>query len=481
MNKNFKNFLIIFVYLLLFNNFSSNLHADDFYDFDSMDLDLDVLDDYQNANISTRAFGDIYEKLLDVVVLVDEPLWKKTKPPKGRDTLYLMPHRINSLEYGGLIANLFFNYTPKIDFFIDEILRLDENGNALDLLTQELIENLDSQEASSLIPLFKNLTIQERKVGTLFQLGFVLNSFKLEIDSSLQFAERNFWLNRLDQARINKMFSDLDSSFDRRELYKYKFGMGDTRLKLALNTLNMSDFQLDVGFEGIIPSSKISTGSRFKQYEIDLKNLKNDIPDILRSIRDNLLSPQLGNFGHLGLGCYFESKLNIYHDKIHLWNRLSFDNLFPAKGDRLISSKKTFNDFGDIINLFDDEETTQFIKEFILPPSYRVRIEPGDIINFITALSLDFNKEWKISLGYDYYHQQKEHFERIYTTENVNSLNVDAAISESASQGKIFTESNYTKKQNGWNLILGLGGDYTIDYKNLGHDWTIFLRIGAAF
>jgi hypothetical protein len=26
-----------------------------------------------------------------------------------------------------------------------------------------------------------------------------------------------------------------------------------------------------------------------------------------------------------------------------------------------------------------------------------------------------------------------------------------------------------------------LGGDYTISSDNMGHDWTIFLRIGASF
>jgi hypothetical protein len=480
MKKKLKKILTLLTCLFLFNVINTNLYADDFHDFDSMDIDFDLLDDYQSNNVPTRAASDIYDRLLDVIALVDEPLWNKTKPPKGRDTLYLIPHRISSLEYGGLIANFFFNYTPNMGFSIDEVLRLDENGQALDLLTLELIENLNAQEASSLIPLFKKLTIQERKIGALIQLGFILNSFRLELDSSLQFSERNFWLSNADQARIKEMFSGTDSTFDDSELYKYKFGMGDTRIKLGLNTLNTSNFQLDVGLEGIIPTSKISTGARFKQYVIDLDNLKDDIPDILRSIRDNLLTPQLGNFGHFGLGCYFESKIDLFHNNFHIWNRLSFDNLFSAKEDRLIPSKKTFDGFVDVAT-GSDEEKTLFIKEFILPPSYRVKIEPGDIVNFVTTLSFDFNKNSRFSIGYDYYYQQKEHFETVYTIENLNSLDLNAAISESASQHKIFAETNYTKKQRSWDLILGLGGDYTISNENLGYDWTIFLRVGAAF
>ncbi|MBD3273383.1 hypothetical protein GF385_03490, partial [Candidatus Dependentiae bacterium] len=415
MKKNLFKKLFIFITVLAFTITPTKISCMDFDDmnFDDMDIDLDMLDEVEY--VPSKSLSDIFDKLLPVIEEIETPLWNKTKQPKGRDTLYLIPHRISSLEYGGLIFNLFFNYTNKMDFSINEVLKLDENKSALNEFTQTLIEELDANEASALIPLFKRLTIQERKIGALIQLGFILGAFRIEIDSSLQFSERNFWLSKRDQARIKEMFSDANSTFDDKELYKTKFGMGDTRIKLGLNSLNMSNFQVDIGFEGILPTSKFSTDPRLKQYEINLENLENDIPDILRSIRDNLITPQLGNFGHFGLGCYFESKIDLFHNSIHLWNRASFDNLFSAKEDRLIPSKQTIQTPVDIASLLDPEYATKFIKEYIFPPAYRVKIHPGDIINFVSALSFEIGKKWNFVTGYDYYHQQEEQFETIYT------------------------------------------------------------------
>jgi hypothetical protein len=206
----------------------------------------------------------------------------------------------------------------------------------------------------------------------------------------------------------------------------------------------------------------------------------NDIPYLLKSVRDNLITPQLGNYGHFGLGCFFESKIDMFHNSIHLWNRISFDNLFSAKEDRLIPSIKTIDSPADV-DWNNNEQVTKFIKEYIFPPAYRVTLKPGDIINFVTSLSFEIGKYWNVGFGYDFYNQQKEIFQKIDTTEDINSLRIEDAASPNAEQHKIFAQGNYIKKQKNWDLILGFGGDYTLASKNLGHDWTIFLRAGASF
>jgi hypothetical protein len=307
--------------------------------------------------------------------------------------------------------------------------------------------------------------------------------FKIEIDSSLQFSERNLWLNKSDQARIKEMFTGTDETFDDHELYKTKFGLGDTRIKLGLNSLNMPNFQVDVGFEGIIPTSNLSTDPKLNEYyNINLDNFINDMPYLLRNIRDNLITPQLGNYGHFGLGCFFESKIDFLHNNLHLFTRASFDNLFAAKEYRLIPSKQTIFPPIRLNDLQDNPEfLTEFIKEYVFPPAYQVLISPGDIINFVAAINYDTNNHWTLGFGYDYYNQQKEKFERIYTTEDISTLRTEAAIAPAAIQHKLFFQANHTKKQKNWDLILGLGGDYTIAAQNIGQDWTIFLRIGASF
>ncbi len=482
-----KKFLKIFYITLLISNIldKNNLNSMNFSSFDdSINLDdisisPDLFDNIDTSKIQTKAYDDMFEKLSPIIVNIETPLWYKTKPPRGRDVLYLMPHRISGLEYGGALCNLFFNFTNKMDFSTDETLMLDANKTALDEFTQTMITELGASDASALIPLFKKLTIQERKIGGLFQLAFIKSAFKFEIDTSLLFSERNFWLTQKDQNRIKQMFAGDDSKFEAGELIKTSFGMGDTRIKLGLNSLNMTNFQVDVGFEGILPTSKFTTGPRLKIYDINLDNMINDIPYLLQSIRDNLITPQLGNYGHFGLGCFFESKIDMFHNSIHLWNRVSFDNLFAATEERLIPSKQTIATpyFGGT-----PEQNTEFIKEYIFPPAYKITLKPGDIINFVTYLSFEIEKYWNVGFGYDFYHQQREIFQEIDTRgEDINSLRIEDAASPNAEQHKIFVQGNYIKKQKDWDLILGFGGDYTIASKNLGLDWTIFLRLGASF
>ncbi len=492
MNRKTKNFITIII--LTIGLFTSQLtkpnSQDDFnfdnfnsIDFDDIYIPADFFDDIDYSQIPTRSYANIFEELADIILDINTPLWGITKPPKGRDVLYLMPHRISALEYGGLMLNLFFNSTKAMNFSTNETLKFDENKLALDQLLSVLITELGVKEASSLIPLFKKLTIQERKLGALMQLAFTKSMFKFEINTSLQFSERNFWLNKDDQARIQEMFSDSDSTFDNKELCKTKLGFGDTRVKLGLNTLNMSNLQVDVGFEGIIPTSKISTDPKLQEYHrVDLNNFINDIPDLLRNIRDNLITPQLGNYGHFGLGCFFESKIDLLNNNLHFFNRISFDNLFTAKEYRLIPSKQTIFQPISLEELKENPEyETKFIKEYVFPPAYKVLIQPGDIINFVSSITYNTNNNWNLGFGYDYYNQQREKFEKIYTTEDASSLKIKSAIAPAAIQHKLFFNADHIKKYKKWDFVFGLGGDYTISAKNIGRDWTLFLKIGASF
>lgn len=159
------------------------------------DIDLDMLEEEKRG---TRTISDdeLMIQVLDIAKKINTPIWRITNPPKGRDTLYLIPQRLSAIEYGGLALNLFFNYTPKMNFSPDETLKLDENKEALDAIVNLLSTMLSAEEASSLIPLFKKFTIQERKVGALLQLGILVNAITFQINTALQYAERNFWLDQ---------------------------------------------------------------------------------------------------------------------------------------------------------------------------------------------------------------------------------------------------------------------------------------------
>jgi len=388
--------------------------------------------------------------------------------------------------------NLFYNYTDNMAFTLEEILNLDNNKEAFDAFIGVLNKELSSKESSSLMPLFKKSSIQERKAGALIQFGFFTGPFIFQLNSSLQFSERNFWLSKKDQEHIKSLFAADEKTLDTKEFYKYKVGMGDTRIKLGLNTLNMSNFVMDVGFEGIIPTSRISSIPKLKNYNIDFDDFEKSLVEALRSIRDNLITPRLGNGGHTGLGCYIETKVDLFHDSIHWWNRLSFDNFFVAQEDRLIASKQTMKapkkDPANFTYIFTQYKffnnpgpATEFIKQFIFPPVSRVTVQPGGILNFVSAVTFSIGRKWNIGGGYDFFFQEAESFDAIHEDVDPSSLRTEAASLPSSYQHKIFAEINYIKKRNSWNLNLGLGGDYTVSSKKMGDDWTIFLRIGASF
>ena len=485
---------VFFLLCLILNITTSKLKCSD-PDFEEIidysNIDWDELDEL-DLNTTRNPDPINLEQLLVAAQQLNGPIWNYTKPPKGRDVLYLIPHKLLAIEYGGVVLNLFYNYTDNMAFTLDEILNLDNNERAFNTFIQAIKAELSAQEASSLMPLFKKSSIQERKGGGLIQFGFFTGPFIFQLNTSIQFSERNFWLNKKDREHIKSLFADTGDSLDTKEFYKYKIGMGDTRIKFGLNTLNMSNFVMDVGFEVIIPTSRISSIPRLKNYNIDLNNFDTGLVEALRSIRDNLITPRLGNGGHTGLGCYLETKVDLFHDSIHWWNRLSFDNFFVAQEDRLIASKQTMPSpqkdpasFLEIYNQYrnfnNPGPATEFIKQFIFPPAYRVTVQPGGILNFVSAVTFGIGRKWNIGGGYDFFFQEAEKFDAIHEDVDPSSLRIEAAALPSSYQHKIFAEVNYIKKQNHWDLNLGLGGDYTISSKRIGEDWTIFLRIGASF
>ncbi|MCF7799743.1 hypothetical protein K9L05_02960 [Candidatus Babeliales bacterium] len=478
-----------------FDNNNSNNNIEDInLDLENIDINLDEIKNLNDQiSIQTKANPNILVNLIDVVANIQTPLWSNTKPPKGRDALYLIPVKLTAIEYGGILLNLFFNNTNKMDFSIDEALKLTDNQAAIDALEKVISdlmqENMTSGEVSSVIPLFKKISIQERKAGALLQAGFITGPFTFQLNTSFQVAERNFWLSFKDQEQLANMFQGDGTTFNIDEAYILKYGMGDTRLKAGLNTLNMSSFKLDLGLEGILPTSLISNVPHLKGYNINLENFENTFPDVLRSVRDNLLYPRLGNGGHFGLGCYTEGKLDLFHSLIQVWLRASFDNLFAAKEDRLIASKQTLTTPIAITDLLDEKTMTKFLKEFVFPPAYKVTVKPGGIFSFILAPTVNISKHWNIGFGYDYYSQQQEYFESVTDTTakdddpdiQASSLRIEDAEQPFSSQHKIFLEANYIKKYKKTDFNFGFGGDYTIASHNMGQDWTLFLRFGTSF
>lgn len=428
---------------------------------------------------------------------IPAPLWKSTAAPAGRDILYLLPYKITAVEYGGFAGSYFFNMTNRMNVTVNDLFNYQSTLTQQEFLQVigSYLEGASIQQVEQLLPLFQKITIQERKTGFLLQGGATKGPFTLQLHTSLQLGARNFWLNDKDADAIRAVLKEQfgESELDEGEFYIIRIGMGDTRIKFGLNTINMTSFQNDVGFEAIVPTSRLSYVPRVNigvaETSFDEDDMFESGVSALRGVRDYLINPRLGNNGHFGFGCYWETKVGLFHDLIQLWTRASYDVLFPCMEDRIFMFKTTLtpedmkrvNDSG-----MDTPENqalvNQYIQQYVFPSSFKANVYPGGVANIVIAANVDFSKRWRGALGYDFYAQRKENIREIYNTSvNINDLRVDDAETQSTRQHKIFSEVFYHNKKNKSDCGIGIGGDVTVANVNIGADWTVYLKFASSF
>ncbi len=507
-NKTIKAFLSLCTIIFTLS-LSSPILADDLDFLDDLDDLSGLTDDDVKAwedehrdgpTTPTLTLPGIF-KLISTPNIIKKPLWSNTRKPHGRDILHLLPHKITALEYGGIALNLFFNMTDNMHVKASSLFDLTSiNQTAVAALIKIILENAPDKDLSGIIPLFHKMTIQERKAGALLQGGIIKGPFTLQLHTSFHMSERNFWLSKKDRAIIENTFGG-DKLLEEDEFFRIKYGLGDTRFKLGLNTINTTSFQLDCGLEAILPTSRFSSKLKLDTSPTEItdeESFKKSGITLLQNLRDFLINPQMGNNGHFGLGCYVESKVGIFHDLAQLWFRISYDTLFPGDEYRLIMLKpsKSIDEYQRIAdeinsnntNLTDPGRTpddlknfNQYLKEYLFPSAFKATTHPEGIFNFVSSVNVDI-RQCHFTVGYDFFLQQKEQIKKILNTSiNPLELRIDDAERKMMLQHKIFSEMGYTKRYNHFDLRIALGGDVTAHAKGIGYDWTAYLKLASSF
>lgn len=470
-----------------------------FMDLDDIPLDvIDRVDDNDDLDSQTRMSNTELVSAAVAFQGITAPLWNYTKAPAGRDILYHMPYKMSSIQYGGIVADIFLNVTNKMNVTSGSILSLQSQEEWLKSVFLLFMEAMPENEASSVVPLLQHITISEYKIGAYLQGGFVKDFFNIQIHLPVLVGIRHFWLSKRDQNELKSIFSKYENEpLDQSEFYRIRYGFGDTRLRLGCNTLNMTDFQTDVGLEFILPTSKLSNNPKIRSNPDDLfsqikegnpgdkenKDLQDGMSSILKNVRDYMIDPRLGN-GYFGVGTYIESKFDVFHDLAHLWMRASYDKFFPDVEYRLFMFKQAM-DPNDLKGKGPDELRNglmqDFVRQYVFPASFKSEVYPGGIFNFVFAVST-LVKHVNLALGYDYYAQQRERIRRLYnTTTSLQDLRVNDAESNNTEQHKIFAEASYVKNLKRADLGFGLGGDVTVHSSGIGEDWTVYFKISGTF
>lgn len=472
----------------------------------------------------------------DILRLLQQDLYLKSNPINTRNVLdlpSLQPYYVNFCGWD-LSTKLFYNETSRGIFtnnnpFIKSYINLENSALADELnLILEDIKELGFLKVNVDIPqflsLFKNMRIQNRRLGLMFGAVKQTSNFIFKIRIPLLYSEHNFFFNKTEEEAI-KSASFLTSDgvtpvtaanyeleeFANKNLVNDRFGIGDTRIILLGQLPSTKNFIAHLGIETTLPTSKDFMNGLYGT-EFDpcrpVPNLKIDelinlfqcnytdraniilqefSKDAIRRLSAMVINVPLGNDGHFGVGPYFQCR-NFIGDYIYIHSQLEGEFFNTRKRPRFFIVEKNPSDFNR--NLFDEtkaKENLEFINQQIVntffPRMLCVDVKPGFLIKAKQAYIFD-NGCWNMGVGADFWYQLPETLSFGSCPDfNLSTQSIRDAIKAPAYQIKIFNHIGYfgiSKKWDvDWNIFLS--SDFTLKSYGIGRDFTLCLTVGANF
>jgi len=93
---------------------------------------------------------------------------------------------------------------------------------------------------------------------------------------------------------------------------------------------------------------------------------------------------------------------------------------------------------------------------------------------------IQFTDNWRFFVGYDYWRRHAECTRTVSNCQRApmafDTLQVATALSPKLSQQKMLLRAEYTKFKISHNFVFSLGMDLPISSKNIGDDYTGFIR-----
>lgn len=548
-----KNPYILLLGLLLFCHVVIYSQDDLFGDEASFDASVttDWLSSAHFATTRSQAQPeDVVAILIDLgaLNLLQADIYKRTNPLNIRSLLdypSYIPLKYSSAPWT-TSAVIFYNHTDR-DFFtrtsdaISSYLGVCD-PNLLEFLSNEVLEEMIRQQFPDynlspvdILPLFKNMTIQERRLGIMFEgMKRCSNRSRFRFMFPLYYLESNFWLTEDEQRAIEaRLGSDPNQDqFAEDYLISDKIGMGDLRLTYDTPIIDRPFFHLRGGILATIPVSfafkKGLKGSKFskltEQPPFDLLKLFCDAQgssteqaqaaqqglcfflNTLKHLSANLVEVPLGNGRHFGIGGYIRYKSYLRNFIPRRWaenvtfnSYASLELLLPKNHRRFYieeSDKEEFAALGLNKNISsikdrisDDPEYAnevlsfmekQFTQKFF-PFALNTLVWPGFVFRWTTRANYE-GQRWGVQAGFDTWVQAKEQIGNICIPSTIpQDLNIECARRPLAYQWKLFGSIFLKKRDNDDNWIFSLTSDYTLASSGIGGDYTLALNIGRHF
>lgn len=523
----------------------NHIFADeDDFDFGSDDLSSLSLDNIKvdsSANQGMRSLGSsdaiyLFFSLVDGQPtyqndLLNTPIYQQTSPIRNRPILeypFTLTYAFDSKNHHSISLIPFLNYTQEKNFTKNSNTLgnyfLLGNPNRIEALNY--IQSLLPSEfsfADSLaksLALFDPATVQERRLGGVFESHIISNQWNLYLQLPILYAERNLYLTPVQKAAVASssiggvLETDgvSEDDFTYQHIVMDQVGLGDFKFKAMYEIHATPTFTIDLGGFVILPTAtpfaQGIAGVWFDQNNdrayldlttIDPTNItdadKDDIANFFLAAVDklssNILYCPLGNNGHVVIA----PSINFdwyFADRWQFSNDFSLQVPLPSVEQRFFQYTQTPTQFLTDYNAAfaagadDSQVFAQYVnfqvQNMFFPYVLPTMVYPGVVFNSTNQFELHL-KTTDLALGANFWYQGAEQLKKPDYSNNTQnfSYNYVGAQAASAAQEKIFAKVNYNIETTKYFWSLSGYGDITIWNSGIGKDFTVALCVDCKF
>lgn len=372
-------------------------------------------------------------------------LWKNERNPEQRDVLEQPLNMVDSLEYKDMATTLFFTRAAKLTYGVGDFVDLAEVKDIADqALYAVFIQNnfapgagqapdsfddpdgyeawqADAQDVASQLSTdiktaVNNITFQEHRIGAVLEKEWAFDRFFISARTWLGLAERNYWLDgeyrdSLTRA-MKQIFPKNDGTFNISDYIGTNWGMGDLHVKFGMVSPVLKDLTLRTGTKIVLPTAgQKKRNTAHKLIPLVLSQFQSYGQQRLNEV---LISPQLGNNGHYGVGIWNDVTWKQHYcngkHELKLQALASMDYLFESAEERLLMRyiDPSFTpDATTFAGGTADETYRSYIGQYVLPEPVDLIIAPGAIVRLGATAQYSFEHA-QFFLGYDWYYKSKE-------------------------------------------------------------------------
>jgi len=470
-----------------------------------------------------------------IIDLLKQSFFKRANTLAWRNPLdYTLVERVPYHQEEPWRAGLFIwaDKTPNCNYTKSGTQLKDYLALFEETVIQAIEEGFKNQDVLTFDPrvifeVVQDMRIEDRTAGFMLYGMRQWEKLQLRIYAPLYYHERNFFLTetQLDTIKF-ELNQSSDDSFRQEHAISDRFGLGDTRIEAAFTVCEKPAINCYAGVQFTLPTAftmfKGWNGTLFPkpccypevpfdvvwQAVIDAINGTITQVQILRvqaiaeafflgatdRLAANLLDPQLGNGGHIGLGGFACTESPIYEfcarDTIFKgsWiNRWYLEFLLPNTQKRFFIAKHNaaLFDEHDFTNNDEAAENLLFLQNEIVNKfnliAFNTYVQPQAIFRW-TSMINHASDALNVYYGANFWVQGHDYLGSIRgPLETIATLDKRKSIPPMAYQFKALAGLSYSWKEDDAIVTVAIDGDATVLKSGIGRDYMLALRVDASF